>query len=201
MFSRKLTLSRNLAFSAIVLAVSFAILPRIIFGSAYADMRLVPYLMAVALLAIRFRGAPDRTTAQVLAVLGLLFFATRTAANTVSLAMAANDQTRQARTRSIMCRSGARVITLTGMPCTGILAAAAQQPSRRDGDRPARRLLQRPVAARGGQPARPQISRGGLFRRRSVAAGAAEPLPRPAPPDDRRVARRACRATISIMSG
>ena len=43
-FSRKLTLSRNLAFSAIVLAVSFAILPRIVFGSAYADMRLVPYL-------------------------------------------------------------------------------------------------------------------------------------------------------------
>ena len=84
-FSRKLTLSRNLAFSAIVLAVSFAILPRIVFGSAYADMRLVPYLMAVALLAIRFRGAPDRTTAQVLAVLGLLFFATRTVANTVSL--------------------------------------------------------------------------------------------------------------------
>ena len=59
LFSRKLTLSRNLAFSAIVLAVSFAILPRIIFGSAYADMRLVPYLMAVGLLAIRFRGAAD----------------------------------------------------------------------------------------------------------------------------------------------
>jgi hypothetical protein len=90
--SRKLTLSRNLAFSAIVLAVSFAILPRIIFGSAYADMRLVPYLMAVGLLAIRFRGAPDRTTAQVLAVVGLLFFATRTVANTVSLGMAADDQ-------------------------------------------------------------------------------------------------------------
>src|SRR6476660_599821 len=43
--SRKLTLSRNLAFSAIVLSICFAILPRIIFGSAYADMRLVPYLM------------------------------------------------------------------------------------------------------------------------------------------------------------
>ena len=68
--SRKLTLSRNLAFSAIVLAIAFVMLPRIVFGSAYADMRLVPYLMAVMLLAIRFRGAPDRTTAQVLAVTG-----------------------------------------------------------------------------------------------------------------------------------
>jgi hypothetical protein len=115
--SRKLTLSRNLAFSAIVLAISFAILPRIIFGSAYADMRLAPYLMAVGLLAIRFRGAPDRTMAQVLAVLGLLFFATRTAANTISLAMAADDQTAKLHAIDHM-PTGARVITLTGMPCS-----------------------------------------------------------------------------------
>ena len=54
-FGRTLTLSRNLVFSAIVLAISFVLLPRIVFGSAYADMRLVPYLMAVGLLAIRFR--------------------------------------------------------------------------------------------------------------------------------------------------
>ncbi len=114
--SRKLTLSRNLAFSAIVLAISFAILPRIIFGSAYADMRLVPYLIAVALLAIRFHGAPDRTTAQVLAVLGLLFFATRMAANTLSLGIAAADQTAKMKAIDVMSR-GARVISLVGMPC------------------------------------------------------------------------------------
>lgn len=114
--SRKLTLSRNLAFSAIVLAICFAILPRIIFGSAYADMRLVPYLMAVALLAIRFRGPPDRRTAQVLAVLGLLFFATRSIANTISLGMAANDQ--QAKLEAIdVMPEGARVISLVGMTC------------------------------------------------------------------------------------
>ena len=115
--SRKLTLSRNLAFSAIVLAIAFAILPRIVFGSAYADMRLVPYLMAVALLAIRFRGAPDRTTAQVLAVLGLLFFATRTVANTVSLGIAADDQAAKMEAIERMPR-GSRVISLVGMPCT-----------------------------------------------------------------------------------
>jgi hypothetical protein len=114
--SRKLTVSRNLAFSAIVLAASFAILPRIIFGSAYADMRLVPYLMAVALLAVRFRGAPDRRTAQVLAVLGLLFFATRTVANTVSLAIAGEDQTEKMKAIDLMPR-GARVISLVGMDC------------------------------------------------------------------------------------
>src|SRR4029079_1491652 len=41
LFSRKLELSRNLAFSAIVLAVSFAILPRIILRSAHCAARRV----------------------------------------------------------------------------------------------------------------------------------------------------------------
>jgi hypothetical protein len=115
--SRKLTFSRNLAFSAIVLAISFVLIPRIVFGSAYADMRLVPYLMAVALLAIRFRGAPDRRTAQVLAVLGLFFFGTRTVANTVSLGMAANDQSGKLDAIRLM-PEGARVISLVGMTCS-----------------------------------------------------------------------------------
>jgi hypothetical protein len=115
-FSRKLTLSRNLAFSAIVLAVSYAIIPRIVFGSAYADMRLVPYLMAVGIIAIRFRGAPDRRTAHVLAALGLIFFATRTVANTVSLAIAGDDERAKLDAVDEM-PIGARVITLTGMPC------------------------------------------------------------------------------------
>jgi hypothetical protein len=115
-FSRKLTLSRNLAFSAIVLAISFVIIPRIVFGSAYADMRLVPYLMAVALIAIRFRGAPDRRTAHVLAALGLLFFGTRTAANTVSLGMAGADQSAKLQAINVM-PEGARVLSLVGMTC------------------------------------------------------------------------------------
>lgn len=115
--SRKLTLSRNLAFSAIVLAAAFAIIPRIVFGSAYADMRLAPYVIAVGLLAIRFRGEPDRKTAHVLAVLGVLFFATRTMANTVSLGLAGADQAAKLRAIDLMPR-GARVITLTGMTCT-----------------------------------------------------------------------------------
>ncbi len=115
--SRKLTLSRNLAFSAIVLAASFAIIPRIVFGSAYADMRLVPYLMAVVFLAIRFKGAPDRRTAQVLAVLGLVFFSTRTVANTISLGFSGWDQKAKLAAIDVMPR-GARVISLVGMPCT-----------------------------------------------------------------------------------
>ncbi len=114
--SRQLTLSRNLAFSALVLLVCYLILPRIIFGSAYADMRLVPYMVAVALLAIRFKGVPDQRTAQLLAIVGLLFFAVRIAGNTISLARAADDQTAKL-TALEHVPQGARVITLTGMTC------------------------------------------------------------------------------------
>ena len=114
--SRRLTLSRNLAFSAIVLGCSFVLLPRIVFGSAYADMRLVPYLMAVALLAIRFRGEPRGRTAGVLAALGLCFLVLRIGGTTASLAIAANDQQAKLEALNFVPR-GARVITLTGMPC------------------------------------------------------------------------------------
>ena len=67
------------------------------------------------------------------------------AANTFSLGMAADDQ-RPSCKRSIVCRSARGSISLVGMPCREYLAAAAQQPPGRDGDRPARGLFQRPMA-------------------------------------------------------
>jgi hypothetical protein len=114
--SRQLTLSRNLAFSALVLAIAYAIIPRIVFGSAYADMRLVPYLIAVVLLALRFRVAPRQRTASMLAFVGLAFFGMRMVGNTISLAMAGVDQ--QAKLEALdHVPEGARVVTLTGMTC------------------------------------------------------------------------------------
>ena len=115
-FGRSLTLSRNLAFSAIVLAVVYVFLPRIIFGSAYADMRLVPYAIAVALLAIRFRERPSPWFATSLAIIGLAFLGARLGSNTVSLALASDKQ--EADLRAIdHLPMGARVVTLVGDPC------------------------------------------------------------------------------------
>lgn len=90
--SRRLTFSRNLLFTALVLLAGFVLLPRTVFGSTYADMRLIPFVMAVAILAIRFRGPTYLPLARVLAVLGLAVFLVRIGGNTVSLAMAADDQ-------------------------------------------------------------------------------------------------------------
>ncbi|QIL03246.1 hypothetical protein G7078_01785 [Sphingomonas sinipercae] len=114
--SRKLQFSRMLAFSAIVLAASFVLLPRIIFGSAYADMRLVPYMLAVFVLAIRFKGPMHVPTGMLLAVCGLAFFGLRLASTTASLAIAADDQAAKLHALDHV-PAGARVASLVGRGC------------------------------------------------------------------------------------
>ncbi len=112
----RLTLSRMLFFTLLVLTAAFAILPRIIFGSAYADMRLVPYLWAVAMLAIRFKEKTDLRLARALAVAALAFFLVRIGANTWSLAIAGNEQ-RQLLTALDQLPQGARVASMVGISC------------------------------------------------------------------------------------
>jgi hypothetical protein len=112
----RLTFSRMLFFTFLVLSAAFALLPRIIFGSAYADMRLVPYAIAVAMLAIRFKGETPLRFARVLALAALAFFLVRTASVTISLAMAANDHERQLQALDHV-PMGARVVSMAGLSC------------------------------------------------------------------------------------
>ena len=117
----ELTLSRNLAFSALMLFVFFLALPRIVFGSAYADMRLVPFMIATALLAIRFKDSTDPLLARNLAWLGLGFYAVRIAATTASLAIAANVQS--ARLAALdHVPVGARLVHLVSEDCSTLWA-------------------------------------------------------------------------------
>jgi hypothetical protein len=103
--------------------VVYAMLPRIIFASAYADMRLAPFMFALVLLAIRFRSATHLGTAQVFAVLGVLFYAAHIAAVTISLAQASDDQ--QAKLRALdHVPMGARVASLVGQGCANYWAMA-----------------------------------------------------------------------------
>jgi hypothetical protein len=109
-------MSRNLAFSALVLFAVFLLLPSMVFGSAFADMRLAPYMFAVAVLAIRFRGDTDLRLARTLAILGLSFMLIRTAATTTSLAVAASDQNAKL-TALDHVPMGARVASIAGRRC------------------------------------------------------------------------------------
>ena len=119
--ARRLTFSRNLAFSALVLFAGFLIIPRVVFGSAYADMRLASYMIATALLAIRFKGETYMPMARVLAVLGVGFYVLRIAATTASLAIAANGQSARLQALDHVPR-GARLVSLVGQTCDGLWA-------------------------------------------------------------------------------
>ena len=119
----RLGLSRNLGFSALVMIVVYALLPRIIFASAYADMRLAPFMFAVILLAIRYRSETHLKTAQVFAVLGVLFYAAQLAAVTVSLALASDDQ--RAKLEALdHIPMGDRVASFVGQGCANYWAMA-----------------------------------------------------------------------------
>ena len=175
--SRKLTLSRNLAFSAIVLAIFFVLLPRIVFGSAYADMRLVPYLIAVALLAIRFRGGPDRRSAQVLAVLGLAVLRACTARRQYDEPRDGRQRPEgQACTRSTMCRWRTRDHASSAMTCSEYWPMprnshlGAMVIVRREGFSNDQWVIE------GVNLLDLKYTAGRLFRRRPVAAGAARTI-------------------------
>jgi hypothetical protein len=115
-FSRWLTLSRNLAFSAIVLAIVFILLPRMVFSSAYADMRLAPFAFAVALLAIRFKAETYMPLAKRLAVVGLAFFLLRLGSHAVSFAIMSDEQ--QAKLEALdHVPMGSVVVSMIGRPC------------------------------------------------------------------------------------
>jgi hypothetical protein len=113
----RLTLSRMLIFTALVLGVAFVLLPRIIFGSAYADMRLMPFVLAFALLAIRFRRDTQLGMGWVLASIALAFFLARTASVTWSLKLASDQYSRQL-TALDRLPTGARVVSMVGLGCT-----------------------------------------------------------------------------------
>jgi hypothetical protein len=115
---RRLVLSRNLAFSGLTLLACFILLPRVIFGSAYADMRLVPYMIAIFVLAIRFKAETIYPLARTLAVCGVAFLLARTAGTTASLAIAANHQRQQLAVLDAVPK-GSRVVALVWSPCKG----------------------------------------------------------------------------------
>ena len=114
--SRQLAFSRNLAFSALVLLICFVFLPWTVFGSAYADMRLAPYVLALVPLAIRFREethAPDSSRA-----CGHRPCAgrVRLGATAWSMAIAARDQ--EAKLEALdHLPEGAAVVSLVGREC------------------------------------------------------------------------------------
>ncbi len=114
--NRRLTFSRMLTFTAFVMSITFLVLPWTIYGSAFADMRLAPFIVAVMLLGIRFKHDTEPKLATWLAWLAMAFLVARTVAVTASLVIASNEQKETLRALDHVAR-GARVLSLIGSQC------------------------------------------------------------------------------------
>lgn len=114
--SPKLRFVRTLAFPAMLLGATFVVMPRFIFESAYADVRLLPYVAAMGLLSIgAVEGKASPALQRGLALFALAFFALRIAGTTASMAMAAQDQQAKLRALDHIPR-GSRVVSLYTLP-------------------------------------------------------------------------------------
>lgn len=108
--------SRNLGLSFLFLAAVYILLPRIVFGSAYADMRLVPFLMAIGIIAIRPKPGLSMRGAAVVAAIGMAFFTARIAATTWSVFLYDKSYDRELKALEHL-PEGARLVSFVGETC------------------------------------------------------------------------------------
>ncbi|WP_448500875.1 hypothetical protein [Sphingomonas sp.] len=108
--------SRNLLISALFLLAVYLLLPRVVFGSAYADMRLAPFMLAFPLIALRPRPGMSMRGTATLAAIGLALFVARIGATTISFDRFDREYDRQLAALEKL-PVGARLLTLVGETC------------------------------------------------------------------------------------
>lgn len=112
-----LRFNRTGAVATLLLLASYILLPRILLGSAYADMRLAPYVVAVGIVALSLT-TPSRRVAAIVAVLGLAFYGVRLGATAVNFARI--DELHRGQLRAIdHIKPNARVFWLVELRCLG----------------------------------------------------------------------------------
>jgi hypothetical protein len=106
--------SLRLALASLLLAGIYLVMPRVVIGSAYADMRLVPIWMMLMAIAV----APYRSLAWggTIAALALAFTVVRMTATTVVFWRYDQAHSRQLKALEHV-PMGARILVLVGKPC------------------------------------------------------------------------------------
>ncbi|MDV3457745.1 hypothetical protein RZN05_12185 [Sphingomonas sp. HF-S4] len=108
--------ARMLTYAGLLLLLAFVLLPFMLFSSAFADMRLAPYIVLLALLALRTGETMPLREKTLLAMIGLAFFGARIAANTASLWDTGRVWEHHLAALDHVPR-GARLVSFVGEPC------------------------------------------------------------------------------------
>ena len=108
--------SRALALGTLLLAAAFVLLPHILLGSAYADMRLAPYLIAIGLVALRPAPSMPPRAQHRLALAALALFAVRMAGTTASYMLFDQRYDRELAALDHV-PVGARLVSFVGSDC------------------------------------------------------------------------------------
>ncbi|MEO6114335.1 MAG: hypothetical protein ABIP07_07830 [Sphingomicrobium sp.] len=114
-FEPNLQFSRRLIIPAMLLWAIFLVMPGVVLGLAYADMRLGPTMFILALVAIRMRDGNERSSRR-LAWIGITFVALRLIGNTISFGIA-DREARTWLTALDHIPSGAPVLSLVDEFC------------------------------------------------------------------------------------
>ncbi len=106
---------RTLGVATLVLVIAYVLMPRIVIGSAYADMRLAPYVVAVGVIGLVPRFT-NRTALNAVAILALLIFGVRAWQSTDRFAAFSDFQESQLKALDHVERHS-RVFALVELPC------------------------------------------------------------------------------------
>ena len=106
-----------LGIAAVLLLAVFVCLPRVLLSSAYADMRLVPYILALAILALR--PVRSHRIGAAVAIAATLFFAGRIAVSTAAFLRYERNYAAQLKALDHV-PVGARVMVLASIPCRSV---------------------------------------------------------------------------------
>jgi hypothetical protein len=110
-------MNRTLGVAALMLILAYILLPRILLNSAYADMRLAPYVVLIAIAALTLKS-PSHRQASIVATIATLIFVVRLGLLTEDFAERDAANRRQLEALDHI-RPGSRVFVEVALPCVG----------------------------------------------------------------------------------
>lgn len=113
---RRFSWHPGLALAALVLALAYVAMPQKLLGSGYANMRMAPIMLAVALVAIRPGPAMSAALARGLTLIGIAFLAARTVSTSASLYLYDRTYDRELAALDHVPR-GAALLSMVWSPC------------------------------------------------------------------------------------